>query len=185
MNNSCDKVHNCGHLCNGFVGEKVCLPCLNSDCVKKNPEFTLGQNEEGYCTICGIDKLGEKPSIRFNCQHIFHLDCVMEILNKRWSGPRITFNYLNCTTCKRRISAPHCPQIASITQRSTLFEEDLKKKAIERGKHEGLDKDVRLKDPTYAYHNKFEDFCLFKLAYYECFKCKGPYFGGLKDCQMN
>ena len=23
---------------------------------------------------------------------------------------------------------------------------------------------------------------MFKLAYYQCFKCKAPYFGGLKDC---
>ena len=23
---------------------------------------------------------------------------------------------------------------------------------------------------------------MYKLAYYQCFKCKSPYFGGLKDC---
>ena len=35
------------------------------------------------------------------------------------------------------------------------YEEDLKKKAIERGKHEGIDKHEKLKDPSYAYYNKF------------------------------
>jgi hypothetical protein len=52
------------------------------------------------------------------------------------------------------------------------YEEDLRKKAIERGKHEGLDKHERLKKPDDPFYNKFQDFCLFKLAYYECFKCK-------------
>lgn len=161
------------------------MPCLNVDCVKLNPDATLGQNEECYCTICGIDKLGEKPSVRFECKHIFHFECVMEILSNRWSGPRVTFNFLNCTSCKQRIQAPDCPQIHEILASAGKYEGDLKKKAIERGKHEGLDKDPRLKDPSYAYYGKFEDFCLFKLAYYECFKCHLPYFGGLKDCQMN
>ena len=62
------------------------------------------------------------------------------------------------------------------------YEEDLKKKAIERGRHEGLHTNKNYLDPTYTYHNKFEEYCLYKLAYYECFKCKQPYFGGLKDC---
>lgn len=52
------------------------------------------------------------------------------------------------------------------------FEKELIKKAIERGKNEGLDKDQRYLDKNYAYHNKFQEFCLFKLSYYECFKCK-------------
>lgn len=185
MEKSCDKIHKCGHLCNGFAGEKQCLPCLNTECVKKNPEPTLGQNEDSFCTICGVDRLSERPSVKFNCQHIFHLECVMEILNKKWTGPRVMFNFLNCTSCKRRINAPHCPEITTVMTWADTYEAELKKKAIERGMHEGLEKDSKYLDPGYAYHNKFEDFCLFKLAYYECYKCKVPYFGGLKDCQMN
>ena len=94
-------------------------------------------------------------------------------------------NYIQLLELHNLQEKDQCSPLPSNCINHTEVEEDLKKKAIERGKHEGLDKDVRLKDPTYAYHNKFEDFCLFKLAYYECFKCKGPYFGGLKDCQMN
>ena len=54
---------------------------------------------------------------------------------------------------------------------------------MERGKHEGIDKHEKLKDPSYNYYNKFQEYCLFKLSYYECFKCKQPYFGGMKDCE--
>ena len=29
------------------------------------------------------------------------------------------------------------------------------------------------------------EYALAIYAYYECFKCKKPYFGGLKNCEMN
>jgi hypothetical protein len=35
------------------------------------------------------------------------------------------------------------------------YEEDLRKKAIERGKHEGIDKHERLKDRNDRFHNNF------------------------------
>ena len=65
------------------------------------------------------------------------------------------------------------------------YEKELQKKAIERGKHEGLDKDKKYLDKSYAYYGKFLEFCMYKLSYYECYQCKLPYFGGLKDCENN
>jgi E3 ubiquitin-protein ligase MYCBP2 len=56
------------------------------------------------------------------------------------------------------------------------------KKAVERAKYENLDKDPRLKDPADAYFNNLQKYAMYKLAYYQCFKCKSPYFGGMKDC---
>jgi uncharacterized CHY-type Zn-finger protein len=53
---------------------------------------------------------------------------------------------------------------------------------IERAKYEGIDKAPRLADPNDIYHNNLQEWSLFKLAYYPCFKCKAPYFGGMKDC---
>ncbi len=35
------------------------------------------------------------------------------------------------------------------------LEKELLKKAIERGKHEGIDKHEKLKDVNYAFYNKF------------------------------
>jgi hypothetical protein len=65
---------------------------------------------------------------------------------------------------------------------STKIEDDVKKKAFERGKFEGLDKDEKMKDPNYVYFGKLQEFAVFKCAYYQCYKCKSPYFGGMKDC---
>jgi hypothetical protein len=59
------------------------------------------------------------------------------------------------------------------------------KKAVERGKHEGLDKDPKYLDPTYHMHGNFEAFSMYKCAYYQCYECKNPYFGGMKDCELN
>ena len=60
----------------------------------------------------------------------------------------------------------------------------VKQKALERGKHEGLDKNPRIQDINDFYYNNLQDFAMFKCAYYQCFKCRQPYFGGLKDCDQ-
>ena len=54
--------------------------------------------------------------------------------------------------------------------------------ALERAKIEGLDKHERLKDPNDRFFGKLGEYAMFKCAYYPCFKCKKPYFGGMNDC---
>ena len=58
----------------------------------------------------------------------------------------------------------------------------MEKKAVERAKFEGLDKHERLKQPGDHFYGKLKEYAMFKLSYYMCFKCKQPYFGGMKDC---
>lgn len=38
---------------------------------------------------------------------------------------------------------------------SEHYEKEVIKKALERGKHEGLDKEDKMKDPNYAFYGKF------------------------------
>lgn len=111
MNNSCDKILQCGHACCGFTGEKSCLPCLNEECVKANEQLTLSKNADDYCVICYTSGLSEEPCVQLKCKHIFHLKCILKKINNRWPGPRIVFSYLDCPECKQRISAPQCQQI--------------------------------------------------------------------------
>ena len=114
MNKSCDKVLPCGHLCCGFRGEEQCLPCLNEECVDKNEALTLSENADSYCVICYVSALGEQPCVQLSCKHIFHVDCLMSRLEKKFAGPRITFLYATCTTCKMRVSAPTHPRISAL-----------------------------------------------------------------------
>lgn len=65
---------------------------------------------------------------------------------------------------------------------SQKIEDDVVKKAVERAKFEGLEKNPRVLDPNDVYYNDIKKFAMFKLAYYQCFKCKNAYFGGMKDC---
>ena len=58
----------------------------------------------------------------------------------------------------------------------------MEKMAVERAKHEGLHKEARLAIPGDRFYNDLPAFVVFKCAYYLCFKCKVPYFGGMKDC---
>ena len=66
---------------------------------------------------------------------------------------------------------------------SKRIEDDVLKKVVERAKFEGIDKHDRLKDPKDKFFNDLRAFSIYKLSYYMCFKCKSPYFGGMKDCE--
>lgn len=48
-----------------------------------------------------------------------------------------------------------------------------------------MDYDERLKDPNNEYFEDLEKFAFDHLNYYECFRCKEPFFGGLKQCGNN
>lgn len=55
--------------------------------------------------------------------------------------------------------------------------------AVERAKYEGIDKHDRLKNPDDHFYNNLDAYAMFKCAYYQCYNCKEPYFGGLNDCE--
>ena len=107
MDQSCDKVLPCGHCCGGFRGEQKCLPCLHEDCVEKAPEQTLSETADSYCVICYVSALGEQPCVQLSCKHIFHVECLVRRLEQRFAGPRITFLFATCASCKTRVDAPH------------------------------------------------------------------------------
>ena len=182
MNNSCNKKLECGHYCYGFKNEKVCLPCLDEMCVKKNPNATLNMNSDSFCIICFTTGLGNAPSLKLNCGHIFHVHCILKKLIKRFPGPRITFGFADCPTCKKPIECNSNDEIQKEILNVKNLYNVVKDMAIKRISYEGLYKDARLKDPKDRYYNKLEEYALARLSYYMCFKCKKPYFGGLKSC---
>lgn len=78
----------------------------------------------------------------------------MKKIKGRWFSPRIVFGFLNCPECKKKIEAPHCPELHRETSEINAFEKLVMKKALERAKFEGIDKEERLKDPGDIYYNK-------------------------------
>ena len=55
--------------------------------------------------------------------------------------------------------------------------------AIKVGENQGILQEERLKDPNDHYFEKPLEFALHKCAFYECYSCKKPFFGGLIDCE--
>jgi E3 ubiquitin-protein ligase MYCBP2 len=60
------------------------------------------------------------------------------------------------------------------------YKKDMEDKAIVKAKVEGLDKAPELMAPPY--NGDLKKFATFKCAFYLCFTCDKPYFGGMKDC---
>jgi hypothetical protein len=58
----------------------------------------------------------------------------------------------------------------------------VKAKAVERAKFEGLDQDERIVKEGNPYFGKLEQLAMDKMAFYHCFECKIPYYGGMRDC---
>ena len=121
---NCVKQHACGHPCRGFFGEEECLPCLNNECVTRareeakaagNPDdkrlLLEDTDEDSYCTICYVSGLGSEPCIKLGCRHVFHVNCIKQLIDKKWSSPRIVFAFMNCPSCKQPMQLDHCAPI--------------------------------------------------------------------------
>ena len=95
----CHKDKACGHKCAGVKDEDECLPCLEPDCVEGT---NLPMNEE-LCTICYTCELSEEPGVKLGCGHVFHANCIIELLKHKWTSLRITFAFMSCPACKAPI----------------------------------------------------------------------------------
>ncbi|XP_011290756.1 E3 ubiquitin-protein ligase highwire [Musca domestica] len=178
--NSCMKTKPCGHVCGGVVNEKKCLPCLQHVCHARENNMADGLNEpkltqdaDDMCMICFVEALACAPSIQLECGHVFHYHCCKAVLEKRWSGPRITFGFSLCPICKADIKHP---MLAEILEPINALKQDVKRKAQMRIKYEGIVKDTENRDLT--------NLAMERYAYYVCFKCQKAYYGGEARCDV-
>lgn len=137
---------------------------------------------DDYCNICFVESLHAAPSIRLKCGHVFHIKCVKTNVEKKWPGARITFGFLNCPLCKEEISHPS-PLLASVLDPMLALKRMISQKAVDRLAFEGLLNDEELKKVGGKYFGKPKEYALDRFAYYTCFKCKQPYFGGRRQCE--
>ena len=98
----CEKTHKCGHACRGVSKERRCLPCLNTECAERVGHFE-GINEDELCTICYTTELGAEACSKLSCGHVFHTNCIIQLLQHRWTTLRITFAFMSCPSCKQEI----------------------------------------------------------------------------------
>ena len=181
----CDKTHTaCGHPCRGVPNEDKCLPCLNKACAEKVGLYN-GINEDELCGICYTTELGTEACSRLSCGHIFHTNCVVQLLKHRWSTLRISFAFMTCPSCKQEIELKDLskPILEELSQLLGL------KKVVEilammNAREQGIFEDPRLTDKSDYYYGKRQIYANDKCSFYQCYKCKVPYFGGLRDCEQ-
>lgn len=121
-----------------------------------------------FCSICYCSGIGDEPSVILGCTHVFHVNCLKDIIEKRWSGPRIWFKYLDCPECKARIEPTGCKPIDELLKKEKEFEAIVKKKIEERAKFEELHKhkDFKKLQPGHPYYKNLQKFAEHALSYY-------------------
>lgn len=175
-NIACPKILECGHTCCGIADESVCPPCLHENCAPGDKGVTGAD----YCNICWVEALDAAPLIRLGCGHFFHYHCAQAKVKKKWPAARITFKFMDCPLCNSIMEHEALHRIVNPCKKLL---KDIEKKAIDRLKIEGLLTDPRLQDRNSKYYENPKLFGLDRLAFYECFKCKKPYYGGMRKCE--
>jgi E3 ubiquitin-protein ligase MYCBP2 len=97
----------------------------------------------------------------------------------RWNGPRITFDFMGCPLCQSRIAHR---TLADVLDPLVALEDAVRKKAVLRLRYENLDKVPELTDAGSRFFGKPEAYAMHRFAYYLCFKCEKPYYGGEARC---
>jgi E3 ubiquitin-protein ligase MYCBP2 len=138
---------------------------LNEDCVK-----VAGGNDQksdDFCNICWVEALEASPCIQLDCGHVFHYDCIAKKVSNKWAGAMITFGYLDCPLCKKRVSHP---SLAAELQPALALYEDVKAKALARLKFMNMQDAKELKEKG-PYYNDPEKYAMARFCFYPCFKC--------------
>ncbi|EDQ87112.1 uncharacterized protein MONBRDRAFT_33522 [Monosiga brevicollis MX1] len=172
----CTKTLACGHACCGVRNEEQCLPCLHG-CDNESLEHPLTQDQEDQCMICFTSSLQEEPCLRVDCGHVFHANCLKRLLEIRWNGPRITFGFCKCPICKASLLQTQQPALEELLVPLRKLHEMVRRKALMRLQYDGKAEAVGGDESTQA------DFAMEKYAYFPCYKCKQPYFGGDAACE--
>ena len=131
----CNKVHACGHACNGVEEEHECLPCQDPACG--------GQGNE-ICAICYTSDLSEESCVQLGCGHVFHANCILSQLKHRWSTLKISFGFMACPQCKQEITEVRCPKISAELDALKELRRSVAVKALEAAENQGLNHSERL-----------------------------------------
>lgn len=90
---------------------------------------------------------------------------------------------MTCPQCKQEIKDTEHKAIDDELAKLREKRSAIEKMALEVAKNQGLDKEERLSIQGDAYYNDLLGLAMHSCAFYECFECEKPFFGGMVDCQ--
>ncbi|XP_065186981.1 E3 ubiquitin-protein ligase MYCBP2-like isoform X2 [Sycon ciliatum] len=134
------------------------------------------------CAICYTDTLGEAPAIQLSCGHIFHKHCCDTLLEKQWSGPRISFQFLKCPSCEDCFMEH--PSLDTRTIPMVGLFKRVKEKALLRLEVDKELENEAITNPCSEFYQKPAEYAMKRYAYYLCHDCERPYFGGDAQCAV-
>lgn len=137
----CSKEKSCGHRCLGVANEQECLPCLDEACLPS--DCHLPRSDE-LCAICYTSELREQACVKLQCGHVYHEDCIVQLLSHKWSTLQISFAFMSCPSCKAEINETQSQQIVAELAKLRSFRDQIHAIALDVAKNQGLDKDERL-----------------------------------------
>ena len=181
----CQKKLRCEHDCGGVAYERRCLPCLEPECRLKadGDKDNKLPIKDDLCNICFTSELGAEPSVKLACGHIFHAECVRNLLKHKWSTLRINFEFMACPACKHPIDElENCPQLQRDISELLQFKEEIAQTALKAAAKGKIDT-VPTRNINSKWHGKRKEYLAAKAAFYECGTCKKPFFGGMIDCE--
>ena len=183
----CQKLHErCGHMCDGVAGETVCPPCLEDDCSIHSGAAHQLPLRDSLCSICYTCELSEEPIVQLTCGHIFHANCVKELMKHKWSTLRISFEFMACPACKHPIDqVSHCEPIQFEIEKINELKVQVQQMALKVSKKAELVDLEPVSDPLSEWFEKPQEFVMAKCAFYQCFDCKKPFYGGQIDCERD
>lgn len=73
-------------------------------------------------------------------------------------------------------------KISGMLRQAETLKADVQALCVERLEIENMKNAKELKDKSNQFYGKPEQFAMHIFCFYECFKCKKPYFGGLRNC---
>ena len=170
---SCEKTLACGHACAGVRSERKCIECIRCE--------EGQQGADDYCNICWTEPLQAGPLVKLDCGHLFHFACAKRKVESKWSGARITFGFLECPLCKVRMEAELLKP--SLKPMLAIYEQ-VKDLAVKRLKYTGDEHSPEITQDGNRFYKKPVEFALYFYSYFECFKCKKPYYGGQRACEV-
>ena len=117
--------------------------------------------------MCFTSELGAQSCVQLGCGHVFHADCILQLVKHRWSTLKVSFAFLSCPSCKAEMTGKgiSCDLIKKEIMDVQVMKMKVEKKALEVAKNQGLDKSERVQEGG-DYHGKLLEFAIHSCAFY-------------------